>query len=408
TAIDFPASRRTFLRDRVAPFENAVSLLYGAGRLHEGRELAALATDMRHEATVSLGRRAPQPEIVPWTVSERAVLDLLANDRAAALEGLRNGSVWPRTPAKPLQDRTSSSDKPILRYPKAAQGYLVDCQTGTAARRTAVTATEAELATWIADLLDAAERGEVDEVSRAALFQALLGEVYDLVRSAAAVSVLPDGVIASIPFDLLCTEDPRPRFVYLPGNAAPRVAHSAGNRATLLIGDPDLQGTQAEAAALAAAAELTQEPLTVASLMEALSDPPKLLHISGHFQAVPGDASASAFLLATGETIELRDLAQLIDGVGDVAPELVFLSLCDSALQEATPEAAIDLPSLFLTLGARAVIGAAWKIADYDAAPFAVAFYTALAQGEEVPGAFATAMSKTGFRGFKLFQSEPL
>jgi CHAT domain-containing protein len=86
------------------------------------------------------------------------------------------------------------------------------------------------------------------------------------------------------------------------------------------------------------------------------------LHLACHGQFRPDDALESCLRLADGD-LSLRTM-QRVDRLADL--DLLVLSACESAQSDTDvlPDEMIGLPTAFLQLGARAVVGALWPIPD--------------------------------------------
>jgi tetratricopeptide (TPR) repeat protein len=116
------------------------------------------------------------------------------------------------------------------------------------------------------------------------------------------------------------------------------------------------------------------------------------LHFACHGRFRPEEPLESALLLTDGE-LSVRRI-QRADRSADL--RLLVLSACESAQTDADvlPDEMIGLPTAFLRIGARAVIGALWPIPDLPTAILMARFYRELAAfDDDAAGALRAAQS---------------
>ena len=107
------------------------------------------------------------------------------------------------------------------------------------------------------------------------------------------------------------------------------------------------------------------------------------LHLACHGEFRADDPLGSRLLLADGD-LSLRRM-QRVDRPAELS--LLVLSACESAQSdtEVLPDELIGLPTAFLQLGARAVVGALWPIPDLPTSLLMGRFYRHLADDEVAP-----------------------
>jgi CHAT domain-containing protein len=105
-----------------------------------------------------------------------------------------------------------------------------------------------------------------------------------------------------------------------------------------------------------------------------------LFHFSGHSNLLSGKPEKSGLLLSDG----LLTLSELERTLSPRAPALIFLSSCQSGTEDSTLRDALNLSSVFLLGGSRAVIGTSWRVPDSVAALTARKFYETLGTTDAV------------------------
>lgn len=405
TALTFASARQRYVDDRLDVFAHAVSLLFAQERLQEGRFIGGAAQNVRRQVMMPLRSNSGQGSMVPFTVAEKTLLALGQTDEVATVSALLTGSVWDNDETDQISpEAVGDVGMPVVRVLRTQEGYLLDI-TGVAERGSwPVVAQERELTSWTASLLTALEAGASTDTLVRALQQALFGRNMRLLKRVTEIAVQADGVLAAIPFACLFAPEDAINVVYLSCTHAPEKERYQQRRVVLLTGSSDLEGIENEATALTENGVLADEPLSLESLRNVLTTGCDILHISGHFELSIESPEESAFVTASDERLLIRDVWRVMQSVeGGRGIGLVFLSLCESALFDKSNSGGLDLPGLFVDHGAQAVIGAAWKISDFDAARFATAFYQSDVGEVDVKAAFAKAVAQTHFYGFKLF-----
>jgi tetratricopeptide (TPR) repeat protein len=159
-----------------------------------------------------------------------------------------------------------------------------------------------------------------------------------------------------------------PFTLKLAGNKAPALAFSAGEVAGL---------------ATAFGVDLHQDA-TAASRnnLLAFAADARLLHLSTHAYATP-DGSQPTHILTATEPLSLPDIYGL-----DLKAELVTLSACESNIGPlARGEGVLGLGRAFAAAGARGVVASLWSLNDRATAEVVTTFYGRLAAGATKPAA---------------------
>jgi len=128
--------------------------------------------------------------------------------------------------------------------------------------------------------------------------------------------------------------------------------------------------------------EFTSEQL--AAVLDSDCDPAacyQVVHLSTHFNFVPGTYEDSFLLLGNGKILNLADLLEGDYQFGTV--DLLTLSACETALagDDARGREVESFGTLVLNGGAKAVLATLWKVADLSTATFMEQFYKLRQQG---------------------------
>lgn len=234
-----------------------------------------------------------------------------------------------------------------------------------------------------------------------------------LQRSAATVLIVPDGVVAAVPWPLLQQRRQLGGIVQLPDlgsiTAGGRSAPAGAQRRLLLFGDPVYgpDDTRLEPTSAARRSQLPRLPGTARELasITALSSPAQyesrtglaatraallgadltrvdVLHLAAHASLDPAVPELAAIVLSQfsrdGSSIpgDLRssDILRL-----PVTPPLVVLSACDAAAEPSVQAAGMmNLTRAFLARGSRQVVASLWPASDASTSELMAEFYRQL------------------------------
>ncbi len=444
TAQAFPEARRRYAQDRLEPFDLALDLAKSAGQV----ETTSALLDLKVVERVRIGglvHRAATTRSAPWSADEMALLERIEAARVSAQEarlraargeeaqsgddeagtaladiaqGLIEGSIWPAPPLRDVFSDLAGPPPPgraVLRCRDAGDHVEAIVEAGENRLQVTLPMPRARLVTEIVELLDRAEAG-ADFAAPVARLYAEIAEplLAHLPAGTAELDILADGPLAALPFGLLA-RDGSPLgtgmdIAYRRGVAPSDGASRFENAVILGLGaagatgaNADLDGAAAEALSLARHFAATSAPLTRDTLVQTFRSCPDILHVAGHYTMVPDNPADSRLALDDGTDLSARDLFDLLTATGRTAPGLVILSVCEGAAGVVGSTVPTDLPAQFLLGGSEAVVAAAWKVADTDAAAFAESLHAGLAQTQDPRAAFAAATRETGFHGFKLF-----
>ncbi|HUN36258.1 MAG TPA: CHAT domain-containing protein [Trebonia sp.] len=237
------------------------------------------------------------------------------------------------------------------------------------------------------------------------LDQALLAPLARMLAGRPLV-VVPPGQLQSLPWPMLPGCADRPVTVapsaatWLAGyqDAAEGTPRAASPRQrVVLIAGPDLPGSTAEIATLAAlypgARILDKASATVAATLQAL-DGADIAHIAAHGLFRADNPMFSSVLLADGP-LTVYDLERL-----HRAPRAVMLAACDSARTMAHPgDEMTGLASALLTVGTRCVVAPLLPLPDEVAIQLAYGWHAALRAGDHPAQALAAASARVGSDG---------
>lgn len=239
---------------------------------------------------------------------------------------------------------------------------------------------------------------------------------------ARTVLVIPDGIVAAVPWPLLQRHRNLSGIVQLPGLASmsveERVLVPGAPRRLLLFGDPvygpddpriqpsavgrprdangpgrslqlpRLPGTARELASIAAFStpaqieSLTGIAATRAALLGAELGGVDVLHLAAHASLDPDVPELAAIVLAQFSAdgrplvgdLRASDILRL-----DVAPPLVVLSACDAAAEPSVQAAGMmNLTRAFLARGSRQVVASLWPASDASTTELMTEFYRQL------------------------------
>ncbi len=221
------------------------------------------------------------------------------------------------------------------------------------------------------------------------LIESLVGDCRKLI-------LVPDGILARLPFYILANEDNsllyeryEPRIYMSSSMIANRSQAGPNGRSfdvpvAVAVSSADLPGAQREGAALAAhfrrTRVLTGEDATSEALFAELERPNGLVHIAAHATQSYENHLFSQILLADGPVYSYELLRRRI------ASELVVLSGCqtgDPGLYYTSDS--ISIAQSFLAAGARNVIASYWPVSDDVTCAFMDRFYHHLRREDIYP-----------------------
>lgn len=265
------------------------------------------------------------------------------------------------------------------------------------------------------------------ERTREELHRALVEPVLSAIPSGRRVIVVPDPLLAEIPFAALGSAD-APWILRNPLRVLPGAYMLAGDDATreptgdvVVFGDPEfVVGAAASASARTAAGEVAWERLpftrveakSVAALYRSrpivgskateaavreLAPTARILHIASHGLANTRRPDYSAIVLATPERGSTDDgilHAYEVERMR-VGAEIVVLSACQTGLgQVRGAEGMMALDRAFLVAGAGAVVSSLWTVDDASTELLLRSFHESLRAGEPADVALAVAMRR--------------
>jgi CHAT domain-containing protein len=245
-----------------------------------------------------------------------------------------------------------------------------------------------------------------DTPSLSRLYDLLIRPVADRIPEGSELVIVPDGVLHAVPFAALIRRDDR-RFlieehaikitpsVTLLLAQSPKTQHSAPTRTALVIGNPRLEGADAEVAPNLPEAETEAKQIATlysgstlligadATRQAFLSTAGQyeVIHFAGHAVANDAHPDLSRLLFAgDGEasgSLFARDIAQQ----PFAATRLVVLGACrTSAGRIRRGEGVFSLARPFLAAGVPAVVASLWDVNDRASRRLLVAFHSQLRQ----------------------------
>lgn len=245
-------------------------------------------------------------------------------------------------------------------------------------------------AVWLPGLAEDHLTDELARFEQAQSFDALVSRLSDAVfrplanTLAERVTLVPLGVLGQLP---LHAAVPDVTVAYAPSARMLARARADDDRTALrdvlAVADPSgtslapLPAARLEAEVVASVFD-DHKPLLIGqaatrTAVRSQASAADVLHIAGHGHASAHSPLDSGLVMADGEILTARDLAE--DGLG---ARLVILSACESGVAGTElPDEVIGLPTGLLHAGASAVLATMWRIPDTDALVFAVAFYDA-------------------------------
>ncbi|MCD4748395.1 MAG: CHAT domain-containing protein [Thermoanaerobaculales bacterium] len=270
-------------------------------------------------------------------------------------------------------------------------------------------------------------RGDNREAEAAhRLFELVLAPTFEsLTEGVASLVVVPDGVLAGLPFAALRPEPGGPPLVdRLVVSLAPSVSRWLRQRAPpetetrsgcLGIADPELADGVADRQPLpyartevrracrligGASRAVTGASATEVAVKEMLLKPFDVVHFATHAEVDRADPSHTAILLGAGDStqdgrLHIAEISSL-----QLRQPMVVLSACQSAggvvLQG---EGVLGLTRAFFEGGARTVVGNLWPVDDREAAVLVDHFYRHLTAGLSVADALAQAQRERWVAG---------
>lgn len=231
---------------------------------------------------------------------------------------------------------------------------------------------------------------------RRALYDKLVAPVAPLLKDQRRVYLVPHGPLHYIPFQALLApdgdtllRDNGPQLIYAPSASLlfqhGRVEMGRAPEAALALGyngEGSVQLRFAEDEALSIAritggqARVGPSPKRAMFYVQAANY--RLIHISCHGVFEPEKPLESALLIATGETLTMRDVLDHLQ----VQCDLVTLSTCESGLSHVRRgDELIGFIRAFMRAGAPAVIASLWRVDDRSTRLLMEQFYHAVQNG---------------------------
>jgi CHAT domain-containing protein len=277
-----------------------------------------------------------------------------------------------------------------------------------------------EIEADVTELL-ASRNGEIDDSALESL-RRRLASVTTAAAKARRIVVVPDGVLAYVPFALLVSDRP---VVAAPSATIWRIlrrGQAALGRGVLGVGDPRyesgdrtarsllglgtplgaLPGTRAEVEAVADVRLLGPEA-TEERLHERLAERERwrAVHVACHGEAQPDAPHLSSLALTAGETSDGHLTASEISE-SRVPADLVVLSACETAVgPDWMGESLGGLVRSFLLAGASGVLASLWQVDDDATAELMRRFYdewNPKGEGTPVPAAEALRRAQAAVR----------
>ncbi len=269
-----------------------------------------------------------------------------------------------------------------------------------------------ELRGWLARfyfLINSVITGDDDRAVIADLLRRIADKIWKPIEAdfdrAKNVYIVPDGIIARVPFSIMDNNDGSALFErYNPiicrsssaladSLASSKSANRFHNVSIVTVGSADLPGAAAECKAVSRrfrSAEIYDGPnATGENLFRSLQKAGGLVHLAAHAAQSYENHMFSQILLADGPLYTFDLVSRT------VSSELVVLSGCqtgDPGLHRIGESR--SLAQIFLTAGANNVIASHWPVADEITGVFMDAFYTHL-HGNDYAAALRAAMIET-------------
>lgn len=122
-------------------------------------------------------------------------------------------------------------------------------------------------------------------------------------------------------------------------------------------------------------------PFNAETLAAALASGPKIVHLASHFHLEPGRPDLSFLSLDGDAPLTLERLRSAEFPLSNV--ELLVLSACDTAVEDAGTHGLESLAGLAQVKGARQVLGTLWPVQDASAARLMGLFHAGLRAGQQ-------------------------
>jgi CHAT domain-containing protein len=412
---DAPAAARAVERGRGLILSEALRLravdaerLAAAGRQDLVDRHAALA------AGLSLARAEPTPDdVLPKRPASAQVTDV-----DAVIDEIRQVTGERDVAAADLRDITAAAGDAALAYITAAggggcavvisggtfNGVELPLLTRDAVQQRVVSHLQAydavlgrapkAMATWEASLLETTRW----------LWDAAIGSLLD-VTGGTDLTIVSGGLLGLLPLHAAWTPDPGTAtgrrhaidvvaISFAPNAAALRAAQEVAAAAApdrlVAVADPARTGapalpgavleTQAIRSLFNAATVLAGTAATKPAVLEQLADA-DVLHLSCHGRADLGEPLQSGLLLAGGEVLTVRTIADT-----RFAPRLAVLSACETAMPGTVlPDEVTGLPTALLQAGAAGVVASLWAVPDLATAMLMVEFHARWATDRDRP-----------------------
>lgn len=228
---------------------------------------------------------------------------------------------------------------------------------------------------------------------------ALLAAERWLDESILALTVVPDGIVTEIPWPMIASRAVSAGGRLLTVTVAPsmtawaqrtRVRHRPHSITVLAANELtsharwSLLAQSKELAGIRNAwrtGEVSMMAATAPSILEALSDPHRIVHIATHARSDPIRIEHSGILVSGSIPADEEMLGWAALTASGARAPLVVLTACEAAGGRLSPgDAAHGISAALLSAGAGAVVANRWVVADRTGATFAEAFYRHLAR----------------------------
>ncbi len=288
-----------------------------------------------------------------------------------------------------LKQGTLGPDEAIVEYLCGQKQLYVFCVTANDLEARIVDLPREELSRRVGELRTSVLRGDEQKLRQESnrLYRDLLGPVEARLQGVKTLSILPNGPLHYLPFQLLAPDLSGPDWLVdrmacvnlCEESFLVPPAPSATPRRLLLLGNPDGSLPRSEnevrrIAELFPGSTVYVGPAARKELVGAAARGYEGLHIASHGMLDQRDAARSYILLAP-DRLTVREIWGLdLKGLG-----LVTLSACQTGLGEnGAGDDLISLENAFFFAGAESVVASLWKVDDDATARLMTEFYANL------------------------------
>jgi len=415
SSISNETSKIGFLRDKQAPFDRIIALLFADGREEEVFDFIeraksrALLDLLAGRLTFNEGVLPPADETLVATTPDRMQIDvtsLRSRRRSGAAPAASSATPLPEA-VDPETDfgvltlkaeelaRSVPANEAVVQYYLAGDYVAISVLAG--GRLHAVTQPSDTLVDDVRALYRLAADHKSDGKAIADLAQRVHARLIAPVAphlQGRRITFVPHGPLHYVPFALLGPGGGAPALVdthvvrVLPSASLVgllRDDRPAGDRSLIVFGNPtlDLPGAEVEAKAVAAGTTEARVFLREAATRDAFvanASRHRRIHVAAHAKFHPDRPLDSALLFAPGGgsdgQLTVRDLYRL-----RLDADLVVLSACETGMSAVHKgDELVGLIRGFLYGGARSIVATLWEIEDDSAVLFATTFYAAAAR----------------------------